>query len=391
MDQTQHRPATTPNCVITTQLGVGVVSRLTVEAAIELANDLNIGLMLIASRRQVDMDSLGGGYVEHWNARRLVEFVRQRDRKGLIRVCRDHGGPWQNAEEVSNRYSLSQAMDCARASFAEDIEAGFDLLHIDTSIEADGVAQEADAMERLFVLWQDCADLARRAGRDIAYEVGAEEQDWTGHPLADVHAQLDAITDFAKRAGLDLPTYVVVQTGTKVLEMRNVGNFGSVRPATGPHDLDPFISSLVQAVHGYGIQLKQHNTDYLGDDVLQQLPRYAINAANVAPEFGVAETLAFLTVVEAKGLPRIRESFLELAYDSRKWEKWMVPGSTASDRDRSIICGHYVFSTPEFRALAADVDRNLKRTGQTLDDILKASIKQAILRYIKAFGLNGQP
>ncbi|MEX0300725.1 MAG: hypothetical protein AB3N28_16740 [Kordiimonas sp.] len=65
-----------------TQLAVGAVSKNTVEATINLANKFDIDLMLIPSRRQVAMDSLGSGYVVGWNAARFSEFVRSRDANG---------------------------------------------------------------------------------------------------------------------------------------------------------------------------------------------------------------------------------------------------------------------------------------------------------------------
>ena len=30
-------------------------------------------------------------------------------------------------------------------------------------------------------------------------------------------------------------------------------------------------------------------------------------------------------------------------------EKWMLKDTKATDRDRSIIAGHYIFSKPEFK------------------------------------------
>ena len=37
-----------------------------VDASIEIADKNNIPLMLIASRRQVDAECFGGGYVNNW-------------------------------------------------------------------------------------------------------------------------------------------------------------------------------------------------------------------------------------------------------------------------------------------------------------------------------------
>ena len=40
------------------------------------------------------------------------------------------------------------------------------------------------------------------------------------------------------------------------------------------------------------------------------------------------------------------DKFLEISYNSRKWEKWMIKNSNASNFDKSVISGHYIFSNP---------------------------------------------
>ena len=50
---------------------------------------------------------------------------------------------------------------------------------------------------------------------------------------------------------------------------------------------------MVDICNRYGIFMKEHNTDYLSTDSLKWQPRLGIHAANIAPEFGVAETKAY--------------------------------------------------------------------------------------------------
>ena len=50
-----------------TLLCVGPMSVNCVHATAEIANENNIPLMMIASRRQVDCQDLGGGYVNNWS------------------------------------------------------------------------------------------------------------------------------------------------------------------------------------------------------------------------------------------------------------------------------------------------------------------------------------
>ena len=133
--------------------------------------------------------------------------------------------------------------------------------------------------------------------------------------------------------------------------------------------------------------MKEHNTDYLSDEALQWHPRLGIHAANVAPEFGVAETRALLKILESNGLGKFADRFLKIAYESKKWDKWMLPATEATDRDRSIIAGHYVFSKEECITLKAEAAGELQKKGLNLEGYLKAQVKQSILRYLHNFRL----
>lgn len=374
-----------------TLLGVGVVSRLTVEATIELANEHSVDLMLIASRRQVDTDALGAGYVEGWTAARFAGFVRARDTGGRVLLCRDHGGPWQNARELSDRRSEADAMASARASYDEDIAAGFSVLHIDTSVSPDGEPPADVALDRLFALHLHCTETARRLGRDVAFEIGTEEQDAVTHGLDGLSGMLDHVRAFCRDQGVEPPLFAVAQTGTKVMETRNVGSFGSPYRIRDEMPSEIYVPRLVARLREHGVLLKQHNTDYLSRETLRWLPMYGIAAANVAPEFGVTETRALLHVLEANGLLALRDRFLELALASGKWRKWMLADSRAGDRERAVIAGHYVFSTPEFAAIRHDASARLGARGVDLDGHLKSRVKGAIRRYLECFRLTGVP
>ena len=57
------------NCTL---LGIGPMSKNCVDATIELADQYKTPLMLIASRRQIDSEQFGGGYVENWSTKSLL-------------------------------------------------------------------------------------------------------------------------------------------------------------------------------------------------------------------------------------------------------------------------------------------------------------------------------
>ena len=210
-----------------TLLGVGPMSKICVDAAIELANDHRIPLILIASRRQIDSEEFGGGYVNNWTTQQFADYVLDQDKAGRIVLARDHGGPWQNEREKQGNLGLRKAMDSAKRSYARDIDAGFQILHVDPSVDPHGTPTVEDTLERLFELYEFCWSYARQAGREILFEVGTEEQSGSTNTPEELRFTLAEIKKFCAKNHLPFPAFVVVQTGTPVMETRNVGSFAS--------------------------------------------------------------------------------------------------------------------------------------------------------------------
>jgi hypothetical protein len=370
-----------------TLLGVGPMSVNCVDAAIELSNEYISPIMLIASRRQIDSEQFNGGYVNNWTTSEFSRYVKNKDKRGDIILARDHGGPWQNNKEKEKKMSLRQAMQSAKESYKSDIDSGFKILHIDPSIDIHGVPSKDDLLERLFELYEYCWSYAQDTGKEIIFEVGTEEQSGSTNTQEELDSTLFYIERFCNKNNFPLPTFVVIQTGTRVMEMRNVGSFDSPLRVFDEIASEIQVPKMIEICKRHNVFMKEHNTDYLSDVALSWHPRLGIHAANVAPEFGVAETMAFLQIIENNGLKQLGERFLHLAYNSKKWDKWMLPNSTASDRDKSIISGHYIFSTPEFLELKKEADQHLKSKKIDLDTYLRNQVKKSIFRYLYNFRL----
>lgn len=370
-----------------TLLGVGPMSVNCVDAAIELANEHEVPILMIASRRQIDSEEFGGGYVNNWTTEEFARYVTDKDKKGKILLARDHGGPWQNTKEVEAKLSLRRAMDSAKASYRADIAAGFQVLHIDPSIDIHGEPDVDEVLDRVFDLYDYCWTQSQQANREVIFEIGTEEQSGSTNTQEELDYTLNEIKKFCKRNGFDQPAFVVIQCGTRVMEMRNVGSFDSPIRVANEIPAEIQLPKMIEICNQHGIFMKEHNTDYLSDEALQWHPRLGIHAANVAPEFGVAETKALVGLLESNGLSGLAERFMKLSYDSRKWEKWMVEGTKASDRDRSMIAGHYVFAKPECVELKAEAARALAAKGIGLETYLKERVKASIFRYLRNFRL----
>ncbi|XKK38714.1 hypothetical protein HFP72_30320 [Nocardiopsis sp. ARC36] len=359
-------------------MGVGPMSVNCVDAVIEVAARTRQRLMLIPSRRQVESGALGGGYVEGWTAADLVNHVRARDRDRLVLICRDHGGPWQHPQE--QEMDEEEAMRSCLLSFKEDLTAGFDLLHIDTCREGDGVASPADAIERLVRLYAEVYAHASALDRQVMFEIGFEDQSTDTNDPREFHTQISEVSRRLHAAGLPRPTFVVAQTATKVKETENCGAL-TLAPSAVGHT----IRELAETCHATGSALKSHNADYLPAAALRDLAANGVSALNVAPEFGVVETRALLALMDETGLAKQRDDFLALAHGSGRWRKWMKPHTAASDEDRAVIAGHYVYGSEEFKEIKKQVEYSYDGGRGGVDERLRRAVGAAIRHYLSHF------
>ena len=368
------------NCTL---LGIGPMSKNCIDATIELADQYKAPLMLIASRRQIDSEQFGGGYVENWTSEQFANYVIEKDVSKNIILARDHGGPWQNELEKSQGMNLKDAMQSAKDSYRADIDAGFHMLHIDPSVDIHSQPDIDQVLERVYELYDFCWSHAQQKNQDIIFEIGTEEQSGSNNSKEELEYTLENMKKFCNSNKIPFPSFIVIQAGTRVMETKNIGSFDS--PIRIANELPPEIQipQMIDVCNKYGIFMKEHNTDYLSTESLRWQPRLGIHAANIAPEFGVAETKAFVEILEKNNQNDLLDEFLRISYDSKKWEKWMLNNTNATDKDKAIIAGHYIFSSNECKALKEEARERIKG----LDEYLKNKVKESIYRYINAFNL----
>ena len=127
------------------------------------------------------------------------------------------------------------------------------------------------------------------------------------------------------------------------MESRNIGIFEEMM-SDDINTQKMEIGNIIDYLNTKDIMLKEHNADYISNDMLKIHPKIGIHAMNVAPEFGVVETRAMLKWFTKNNLNLEKEKFLDLSLKSNKWKKWMVEQSSATDNDKAVIAGHYVLS-----------------------------------------------
>jgi len=370
------------NCSL---LGIGPMSKNCVDATLDISNTNNIPLMLIASRRQIDSEFFGGGYVNNWNTEQFANYVKSRDKNKKVFLARDHGGPWQSDIEKENKLDLRSAMESAKNSYKSDIDAGFKILHIDPSIDIHNKPSLDQVLERVFELYEFCWSYAKKSNKEIVFEIGTEEQSGSSNSQDEVDYSLSKVIEFCKKNEIPKPTFIVVQTGTRVMETRNIGSFDNPLRVKDEIPSEIQIPKIIEICNRHGVFIKEHNADYLSNEALKWHPRLGIHSANIAPEFGVIETRKMLSIFNKNGLQELSNSFLEYSFKSGKWKKWMLQNSQTSDTDKSIICGHYVFSTDYVKNLKNEARKILSKKGIDLDENLKMAVRQGIERILKQF------
>ena len=240
-----------------TFLGIGPMSEVVIRATLELARDVEFPVMLIASRNQIDSDELGGGYVMGWNQKSFSEAVSkiagEVGFQGSLYLCRDHGGPWQRDNERYSKLPAEEAMRAAKASYLADLEAGFNLLHIDPTKDPHcaGTVPMDTVIARTIQLMEYAEERAQKLNLSaVSYEVGTEE---TTGELISAEAFEQFIADLLQKLDqrhLPHPAFIVGQTGILVKMDRNVGRFDTENT-----------QQLCQIARKYGLGFKEHNVD----------------------------------------------------------------------------------------------------------------------------------
>jgi len=356
-------------------LHIGPMSENVIKAVAAFAQSKSWPICLIASRRQIDSEAIGGGYVLTTEC--FAECVAAAVHAGHVILARDHGGPYQRIEE--SLLSLDDAMDAAERSYRADIINGFNIIHIDPEkcIKAGTPNALTLFTELTLQLLACCFKILDQTGRsDVHFEVGSDEgigMEFTPEQWAEF---LERVQTFCASKGRPNPIAIAVPLGTKVKELGNCGGL-----ALNPND--PYWTKRVQVMREiaerFKIKLKLHNADYISAEVLKAYGMLGVEQINVAPELGVRETRALLDFLRSHHMEKQAESFLKIAYDSRKWERWLIPGTKTTEEEKAIIAGHYVFSMPEYIALKREIEAHPAATQ--LDAFLQNAITEGLLYY----------
>lgn len=293
------------------------MSRLITLALAQYSAKNNFPLMIIASRNQVDAKS---GYV--CTSAELVELVKADKTENLL-VCRDHCGPY--FADADRGLTLEQAVARCKETIAADIQAGFDLIHIDVS----------RVKEDPFAVATELFDFALSLNPNIKFEFGSEDN--TGididSSLSRIESQLEFLTKYK-----DNLVFFVSQTGSLTKESQ-----------AGQFDVD-LNKQTAQKIHAAGLLFKEHNADYFTADDLTKRATAGIDSLNIAPQLGKIQTM----ITQRFASTEAWAEFADYVYQQGHWARWV--SDQGQDRDNAVaVSAHYCFSSLEYQKVLGSI------------------------------------
>ena len=328
-------------------------STAVIKAAFRAAKRNNAPIYFAATLNQIDCD---GGYTG-MRPDEFVKLVRMEaaavNFEGIYIVAIDHGGPWLKDKQRTEKWSTEAAMDGVKRSFEAALLAGYDLIHVDPTVDINVPAGQTIDIRlvaaRTVELIRHCETFRRAKGLpEISYEVGT-----------DLHTTLFD-TEVAR--------------------------------------------SLTAKVRPLGSYIKGHYTDGVSNP--QDYPLCGMGAANVGPEFTMSEYdgLAELERTEQKLLAegriamrsRITETLERLVEASGRWKKWLLPaeegsafGALSAERRTWLVktgC-RYIWQEPEALVARQRLYDNLRRVGMDPEEVVLGRIEHDMDKYFYAFNL----
>lgn len=367
-----------------------------IKAALRSAKRWNSPVKFATTLNQVDIDR---GYTnldqkEFFNTIKL-EADRMNVKVPVI-VAVDHGGPWLKDLHAREKWSFDASVSEVKKSFEASVEAGFDLIHVDPTVD---ITLQPGQNIHIELVVERTLDLIvhterfRRSGgyKRIAYEVGTEEVHGGLADLETFHKFLILLKRGLAEVGLNdvWPCLVVGKVGTDL-------HTTTFDPVTA--------KNLTNITREFGSVIKGHYSDGVTNP--EAYPLSGMGAANVGPEFTITEYngLMELEKIEkqyfyANKIARCSDIGLIMhnsVVASGRWKKWLLPGedtvnfeNISKERQEWLISTgcRYIWQNVEVLAARAQLYNNLESLGIFAEEIVLSNIECAMDKYFSAFNL----
>lgn len=367
-----------------------------IKAALRAAKRWNSPIKFAATLNQVDIDR---GYT-NLNQKEFVNTIKlEAERLNLkvpVIIAVDHGGPWLKDLHAREKWSFDESFASVKKSFEASVEAGYDLIHVDPTIDITLAAGQHIAIETVAAHTIGLVEFTERFRISggyprIAFEVGTEE----------VHGGLADMETFRKFLRL-VKTGLAERGLSYVWPCFVVGKVGTDLHTT---TFDPDTAKeLTKVAREYGSVIKGHYTDGVTNP--EAYPLSGMGAANVGPEFTITE---YNGLVELEKLEKQYFSEGKIArcsdiglilhkavVESGRWKKWLQPGEesgnfeniTLERQEWLISTGcRYIWQNAEVLAARAHLYYNLESHGILAEEIVLSNIECAMDKYFAAFNL----
>jgi tagatose-1,6-bisphosphate aldolase non-catalytic subunit AgaZ/GatZ len=371
-----------------TLLAVCPISKPIAQAALRAAQEANAPLLYAATLNQVDRD---GGYTD-WTPSSFAAFVEQETERLEIDIPvilgLDHGGPWKKDAHVLQNLSYSETLAAVKRSLVACIEAGYELLHLDPTVDRrlppHTPVPVDDIVTRTVELLAFAEATRRDLGRDpIAYEVGTEEVGGGLQSEERFRTFLNRLDEALQSHSLPAPCFVVGDVGTTL----DTAHFNRVRARR----------LTAEAEANLGALLKGHYTDAVAD--LSAYPLSGMGGANVGPGLSATKVRALQDLVQLEqnldADSHFSEALRTAVVNSDRWRKWLRPAeeglpfdALSPDRQDWLIetGSRYVWSHPDVQA-ARDTLYEHVAPYRDARAFVRWRIKTDVLRYVHAFNL----
>jgi tagatose-1,6-bisphosphate aldolase non-catalytic subunit AgaZ/GatZ len=369
-----------------------------IRAALKSAKRCNAPIKFATTLNQVDLD---GGYtgLTHSEFVRTVHLhARNLDVTSPVIIAIDHGGPWLKDVHNREKWPYSKTMSAVKESFEAAIEAGYDLIHVDPTVDitlTGGKNISIDVVvERTLELIEHAENFRLKNNHPrISYEVGTEEVHGGLADLNIFRRFLELLKQGLKHKGIQdvWPCFVVGKVGTDL----HTTTF------------DPIVArQLTKIAKSYGSLIKGHYSDNVTNP--KAYPESGMGAANIGPEFTEMEynALIELEIIQQKLFADgkiakpivIKKKLWDLVIKSGRWRKWIQKDenpndfyANSSERQEWLIktgC-RYIWEDPEIVSSRSRLYQNINIQGIDAATIVESSIESAMDRYFYDFNLVG--
>ena len=367
-----------------------------IKASLRSAKRCNAPIKFAATLNQVDLDGGYTGMTQNQFVNTIHREAKKINYTGPVMIAVDHGGPWLKDKHKKDDYSYDKAMKSVKKSFEVSIAAGYDLLHVDPTID---IRLSNDEIIDIDVVAERTIELIVAAEKfrtdnnypHIAYEVGTEE----------VHGGLANYQVFERFLKL-------LKQGLENNGLKNI--FPSLVVAKVGTDLhttlfDKKVAQKVTAIcRNYGSVIKGHYSDNVENPA--DYPLSGMGGANVGPEFTEKEYEALMKLADLEevffnqGLiikkSEIKNILWANVIASNRWQKWLNSSENPNDfyanlpkRQEWLVktgC-RYIWKNLEVIAARKLLYDNLSDQNIDAEYIVLSKIEQAMDKYFYSFNL----